>query len=66
MLYIAWMVILTGHNIKKTSFESSIFELPKVKNSISTLCTNPLGDPCPAHGIPELGKKHVNTAYNML
>ena len=25
MLYIAWMVILSGHNIKKTSFENFDF-----------------------------------------
>ena len=45
--YIPWMVILNGDNIKKTSFKNSIFELPKVKNYISRLCTNPLGDPPP-------------------
>ena len=50
MLYIAWMVILGGHNIKKTSFQNSktsIFELFRVKNCMSRLYTNPLGDPPP-------------------
>ena len=46
MLYIPWMVILGDHNIIKTSFENFIFELPRVKSCISTLCTNPLGAPC--------------------
>ena len=47
MLYIAWMVILGDHGIRKTSFETSIFELSRVKNYISRLCTNPLGVPPP-------------------
>ena len=43
MLYIPWMVILGGHNIKKKQVsKTSIFELPKVKNCKSRLCTNPL------------------------
>ena len=43
-----------------------IFELSTVKNCISRLCTNPLGDPPPPpHLIPKSGEKHVNTAYNM-
>ena len=45
MLYIPWMIILGGHDIKKKSFENFDFELPRVKNCISRLCTNPLGDP---------------------
>ena len=47
MLYIAWMVIVSGHDITKIRFKTSIFELPKVKNCISMLCTNPLGDTIP-------------------
>ena len=49
MLYIAWMVILSDPGIRKTSFEILIFELPKVKNCISRLCTNSLGAPPPQH-----------------
>ena len=48
MLYIAWMVILGGHNIqKKQVLKTSILELSRVKNRISRLCANPLGDPPP-------------------
>ena len=35
MLYIAWMIILSCHDNKKTSLETSIFELHRVKNGIS-------------------------------
>ena len=47
MLYIPWMVILGDHNIKKKVSETSIFELPGVKNCIGRLCTNPLEAPPP-------------------
>ena len=50
MLYVPWMVILGDHGIKKIKFlKTLIFELPKVKNCISRLCTNPLGDPPTPH-----------------
>ena len=46
MLYIPWMVILGGHNIKKKQVsKTSIFELPRVKNCISRLCTGPFTRP---------------------
>ena len=52
---------------KKQVSKTLIFELPKVKNCISRLCTNPLGDPPPPRDlIPKLDEKHANTAYNML
>ena len=35
------MVTVSEKYVSKTS----IFELPRVKNCISRLCTNPLGDP---------------------
>ena len=41
MLCIACMVILGDHNIKKKVSKTSILELPRVKNSISGLCTGP-------------------------
>ena len=47
MHYIPRMVILGGRNIKKKVSKTSIFEVPGVKNCISRLCTNPLGDPPP-------------------
>ena len=50
MLYIRWMVILSGQNTKKKVSKTSIFELPRVKNSISRLCTHPLGAPPPPPG----------------
>ena len=53
---------------KKQGSKTLIFELPRVTNCISRLCTNPLGDPPPPPPdlIPKQGEKHVNTAYNML
>ena len=56
------MVIISKTQVSKTS----IFELPRVKNCISRLCTNPLGPPPPPDLIPKLDEKHVNTAKNML
>ena len=47
MLYMAWMVILGDHGIKKYVSKTSIFELHRVKNCRSRLCTNPLGAPPP-------------------
>ena len=47
MLYIPWMVILGDHNIKKNNSKTSIFQLRKVKNCMSRVCTNPLGNPSP-------------------
>ena len=41
MLYIAWRLILCGHDIKIKVWENSIFELPRVENCISRLCTTP-------------------------
>ena len=52
MLYIPWMVILGDHKIIKTSFENFVFELPRVKNCVSRLCTNPLGAPPPPPPTP--------------
>ena len=69
MLYIPWIAILGDHNIKKISFETSIFELPRVQNCISRLCTNLLGappPPPPTDLIPKKGEKHANTGRNML
>ena len=46
MLYIPWMVISDDNGInKKCVLETSIFQLPKVKNYKSRLCTNPLEHP---------------------
>ena len=47
MLYLGWMVTLSGHNVKKKVSETSIFELPRAKNCISRLCTGTLGTPPP-------------------
>ena len=47
MLHIPWMVILGDHYGKKMVPKTSIFELPRVKNCISRLCTNPLEPPPP-------------------
>ena len=45
MLYIAWMVILGGHNSKKKLLKTSIFELPRLKNCISRLWTGAFTSP---------------------
>ena len=48
MLYIGYLIILDGQNIKKKSVsEISIFELPELENCISRLCPTPLGPPTP-------------------
>ena len=48
MLYISWMIILCGDNIKKNKFQKlQFFQLPRVKNCISRLCSNPLRAPPP-------------------
>ena len=46
MLYIGWMVIVSGHDIRNIHFlDSSIFELSKAKNHLSKMCASPLGTP---------------------
>ena len=45
MLYIGYLVVVNGLNIKKLVFKISIFELPRAENCISTLCPSPLGSP---------------------
>ena len=43
MLYVAYLIIMTGQNIKKKSVvKISIFEPPRVKNRTSRLCPSPL------------------------
>ena len=49
------MVILGHHGIKKKVSKTSIFELPSVKNCMSRLCTNPLGDPPPPGRNTQIG-----------
>ena len=47
MLYIAWMVILGDHNIKKISFKNFDFELAGVKNCIKQVVYQSLESPPP-------------------
>ena len=42
---------------KKKVLKTSIFELSRVKNCISRLCTNPLGDPPPRVAHTQIGWK---------
>ena len=42
MLYIGYLIILDGKNIKKSVLEISIFELPRLENCRSRLCPGPL------------------------
>ena len=51
------MVILGDCGVKKKVSKTSIFELPKVKNCISRLCTNPLGPPPPPGPNSQIGLK---------
>ena len=51
------MVILGDCGVKKKVSKTPIFELPKVKNCISKLCTNPLGDPPPPRPNTQIGWK---------
>ena len=68
MLYTSWMVIVSGHNVKKQILETSFFERPRAKIA-SAGCvlapweTNP---PPPRTQYPNRAKKHTNTAYNVL
>ena len=47
MLYIGYLIILDGRNIKKPVLEISICELPRLENCISRLCPGPLAPPPP-------------------
>ena len=50
MVYIGYLIILDGKNIKKSVLEISIFELPRMENYIGRLCAlAPLGPPPPQH-----------------
>ena len=63
LLYIAWMVILGDHGIKKDFTKTSTFEVLRVKNCISRLYADPLGETPPTLDlIPKEGEKHVHTA----
>ena len=42
MLYIRYLIIVNGPNIKKMGSKISIFELPRMENHISRLCPSPL------------------------
>ena len=45
MLYIGYLIILDGKNIKKSVLEMYIFELPRLAKYINTFCPKPLGSP---------------------
>ena len=64
MLHIPYMVILGDQGIIKQLFKTSNFNLSRVKNCISRLCTNPLGAPPPPPPdlVPKSGENHANTA----
>ena len=63
MLCIPWMVILSGHNIKKQVSKTSIFELPRLKKLHEQVVYRPLGAPPPPPDlIPKLDDKNANTA----
>ena len=56
MLYIGYLIILDGKNIKKSVLEISIFEVPRLENCMSRLCPSPLPPPPPP--------KHPNSVKN--
>ena len=47
MLYMGYLIILDGKNIKKSVLEICIVELPRLENCRSRLCPGPLGSPPP-------------------
>ena len=48
MLYMGYLIILDGQNIKKAILEISVFELPRLENCIGRLCAlEPSGTPPP-------------------
>ena len=47
MLYIGCLIILDGHNIKKSVSEISTFELLRLDSCTSRLCPRPLGSTPP-------------------
>ena len=53
MLYIAWMVILGDHNIKKTSFENFDFGGAYGDKLYKQVVYQSLGSPAPPDRIPK-------------
>ena len=51
MLYMGYLIIVNGQNIKKSVSKNSNFKLSRVENCISTVCPIPLGTP-PAANTP--------------
>ena len=49
MLYVAWMVILGGHNIKKISFENFNFRAARGEKLHKHVVYQSLGSPPPPH-----------------
>ena len=65
MLYIPWMVILGGHNIKKTSFKNFHFGAGHGEKLHKQVVYQSLGSPPPPPPpglIPKSEEKHANTA----
>ena len=52
ILYIAWTVIVSGTISKNQGLHTYTFDLYRVENHISRLCTTPLGPPPPPLGEP--------------
>ena len=42
MLYVGYLIIVNGQNIKNIGFQIFLFELPRVENCISRLGSSPL------------------------
>ena len=62
MLYIGYLIILNGHNIKKISFGNFDFGLLSTENCITRLCAlDPLGAPPPP---PPRRPQHPNSVKN--
>ena len=66
MLYIAWIVILDDHGIKKISFETFNFRAPRGEKLHECVVYESLGKSLPLDPIPKYREKHVNTAQSML
>ena len=52
-IYLGWSFQVVTIS-KKQVLKTSIFELPRLKNCISRLCTNPLGEPPPPPPPPDV------------
>ena len=67
MLYIPWMVIVSGDDVKKLRFKNFDVWAVEGEKLHERVVYQSIGrTPPPPHPIPKKGEKHINTAQNML